>query len=104
ELRPRLLERDLVLLGRRLDEPAVVLAPARAPRRDRALRDRQVRVGDDELRIDLERRAEPVALLTGPVGRVEGEVARRELLVRATTRGARQVLTEGERLPFRLAV
>ena len=52
----------------------------------------------DELGIDLEARAEPVALLARAVRRVEREVARRELLEREPAVRAREVLGEREDL------
>ena len=61
EIAPGRLERDLVALGDRLDDAVVeALAPDR-PRHERALRDRQRRVRHEEVRIDLELRAEPGA-------------------------------------------
>ena len=51
---------------------------------------RQVGVGDDQLGVDLERGAEPVARRAGAVRRVEREVARRQLLVAARRTSGRR--------------
>ena len=51
-------------LRQRVDDaehPALAARHAPRPRRDRALPDRELRVGDDELRVDLDARAEAVA-------------------------------------------
>src|SRR5690606_4276201 len=72
-----------------------------APRGDRTLAQRRVRVGDDELGVDLERGAQTVAPLAGAVRRVEREVAGRRLVVAGAAHGARQVLAERERLGLR---
>ena len=110
-----LLLRGLQLLPRRVEvekpcssptavEHALeVLAAEARPRRDRAVVDREVVVGDEQLGIDLELGAEPVARLARAVGRVEREVARRELLERQPAVHAREVLGEHERLGLGLA-
>ena len=98
ELRPGLVDVGAELLGHRLDEPLEVLAAGARPRRDGALGERQVGVGDDELGVDLEAGAEAVAGLAGAVGRVEREVAGRQLLEGAVAVRAGQVLGEGERV------
>ena len=64
------------------------------PRRDRALVAREVGVGNDELGVDLEPGAEPVAGLAGAVRRVEREVPRSELVEREAAEGARERLRE----------
>ena len=69
---------EAVVLGHRLEdlaEPALGGGHA-APGQDRALVDRELVVGQDEVRIDLEPRAEPGAVRAGAVRRVEAEVAR----------------------------
>ena len=99
ELAPRRVDGEAVLLRDRAEHPVEVLAPEPGPRRDRALGDAEVVVGDDQLRIDLEAGAEPVAALAGAVRRVEREVARRELLERQAAVRAGQMLREREHLP-----
>ena len=59
---------------------------------------RQIGVGDDEFRIDLEGGAEPVAGLTGAIGRVEREVSGGGLGMARPTGRAGEVLAEGQRL------
>ena len=60
----------------------------------RALVDREVGVGDDELRVDLELDPEPVARLARPVRRVEREVPGRQLVERQPAERARERLRE----------
>ncbi len=98
ELRPGRVEVDVVGVGDGLQHAREVLRLRRSPRRDRPGVDRHIGVGDDELGIDLERRAQPVARLTGAVRRVEGEVAWRRLVVAAAAFRARQVLGERHRV------
>ncbi len=81
-------------LGHGLDHPVPVLEGGARPRSERTLADREVGVGHDELGIDLETRSEPVAGGTRPVGRVEREVARRQLLEREAAVSARERLRE----------
>ena len=96
ELAPRHVERDLVPLGDRLDHRVVeALAPDR-PRDERALLDRERRVRDEQVGVDLELRAEPGAARAGAVRRVEREDARLELGQRDAVVGAREVLGEGQ--------
>ena len=98
ELAPGHIQRDLVPLRDRLDHRVVeVLAPER-PRNQCALLDRERRVRDEQVRVDLELRAETGAPRTRPVRRVEGEDARLELGERDAVVGAGEVLREGERL------
>ncbi len=52
---------------RRIDEPGEVLALA-GPGRDRPLVEGQIRIGNHELFVDLEVRAEPVTPLACPIG------------------------------------
>ena len=53
----------LELVGHRVEDPVEVLAAEARPRRDRAVGEAQVVVGDDQLGVDLEAGAEPVAAL-----------------------------------------
>ena len=94
----RRVEVDREVGGDRLQHPREVLRVRAAPRRDGAAVDAHVRVGDDELGVDLVLRAEAVARLARAVGRVEREVARRELLVALPARRADEVLAERQRL------
>ena len=57
QLLPRRVDGEAVLVGDRLEHPLEVVAPEARPRRDRAVADRQVVVGDDQLGVDLEARA-----------------------------------------------
>jgi hypothetical protein len=98
ELLERRVHLDAELVGHGHDQPLeVALVPA-GPRRDRPVLEAEARVGHDHLGVDLEARAQPVAGLASPVGRVEREVAGRHLLERAVPVGAGQVLGERERL------
>ena len=72
----------------------------RAPWRRSA--DRELRVGHDQLGVDLEDGAQAVACRAGAVGRVEREVSWGEFLEALAVRGARQLLGEGQQ--FRLGV
>ena len=94
ELAPRHRHRDLVPVGDRLDHRLVEPLPAERPRDERALLDRQARVGDEQVGVDLELRAEPGAPRTCAVRRVEGEDARLELRQRDAVLGAGEVLRE----------
>ena len=82
QLRPGQVEVDLERAGEVLDElegPALAaLHPAR-PRLDRALADRERRVGDDEVGVHLGARAEALAVGARAERRVEREALRREL-------------------------
>ena len=104
QLLPRRVDREAVLVGERLEHAVEVVAAETRPRRDRAVVQREVVVGDDELGVDLEARAETVAALARAVRRVEREVARRELVERAPAVRARHVLRERERLDRFLAL
>ena len=57
------LDVDPVALGERVRHLVVVRGARRSPRRDRPLGDRELRIGDHELGIDLELRAQPGAVL-----------------------------------------
>ena len=97
-VRPRGVQVDPGVVGDRVEHPREVLRVGAAPRGDGAVVQRQVAVGDDELGVDLERRAEAVARRAGAVRRVEGEVARRRLLERAAVDGAHEVLAERQQV------
>ncbi len=98
ELAPRRLEVDLVPVGDRLDDRVVETAVPDRPRHERALADREARVGDDQVGVDLELGAEPGAAGTGAVRRVEGEDPRLELRERDAVLGAGELLAEEEAL------
>ncbi len=93
---PRRVEVDVVALGDRLGELVVVVGGAHRPRGDRALADRQRRVGDDELGVDLHLRAQPGAARAGAVGSVEREDPRLELDQAGPVDRAGELLREGE--------
>ena len=93
---PRRLEVDLVALGDRLRDLVVVRRRAARPRQDRALADRQRRVGHHQLGVDLHLRAEPRAARARAVRRVEGEDPRLELGHRDAAVQAREALAERE--------
>ncbi len=84
QLAPRRVHADLEVLGERLEQPLEVLAGRRPgrPRRDRALAQRLLVVGHDQLGVDLEAGAEAGALGAGAERRVERERARLELVHR----------------------
>ena len=63
-----------------------------APHADRALGQRQVRIGDDQLGVDFHPGAQAGAVRAGPPGRVERERPRLELLERQVVVEAGQVL------------
>ena len=96
QLLPGGVEVHAVLLGDRLGHLGVVVGGARGPRRDRPFADRQRRVGDHQLGVDLHHRAEAGAAVAGPVGRVEGEHPRLELDQRRSVLGAGEALGVGE--------
>ena len=83
-------------LGHSLDHPVEVLGVRRAPRGDRALVDRLLGIGHDQLGVDLECRAEAVTGSARPVRGVEREVAWGELFVARSADRAGEVLTERE--------
>ena len=83
------------VVGDGLQHPVPVLERRRRPGRERAVVHRPVRVRDDQLGVDLEPGAEPVAGLTRPVGRVEREVPGRQLVEGQAAEGAGQLLGEG---------
>jgi hypothetical protein len=89
---------DAHLLGHRHHQPLEVALVAAGPGGDRPVLQAEVGVGHDQLGVDLEAGAQPVAHLAGPVGRVEREVAGRQLLEAAVAVGAGEVLRERQRL------
>jgi hypothetical protein len=102
---PRRVHGELQVLGHRLHDPLEVLGRPRAapPRRDRALRQRQVLVGHAELRVDLELGAEPHTRRAGTEGRVERKRPRLDLVDRErVVVGAGHPLGEPPR-PLRVA-
>ncbi len=101
---PRLLDVNAEALGERGSHLLVVAGTRSRPRRERALRDREVGVRHDEVRVDLELRAEPGAALAGALRRVEGENARLELGHRGAALQAGELLRERQRLPRPLAL
>ncbi len=94
ELAPRHRHRDLVPVRDRLDHRLVEPLPAERPGDERALLDREARVGDEQVGVDLELRAEPRAARARAVRRVEGEDPRLELGQRDAVLGAGEVLRE----------
>ncbi len=99
EVLPRLVERDLVSVGDRLDDRVVEPRVADRPWNERAFADRERRIGDEEVRVDLLLRSEPGAAWTRAVRRVEREDARLQLGQRDAVVGARELLAEEHRLP-----
>ena len=94
QLAPRQVDVDLVAVGDRLDHALVEARAADRPRHERAVGDRDGRVGNEHVGVDLELRAEAGAARAGTVGRVEGEDARLELGQRDAVLGAGEVLGE----------
>ena len=92
QIRPGRVEVDLVAVGDRLDHLRVEVRVDHRPRHERALRDREARIGHDQVGIDLALGAEPGAARAGAVGRVEREDARRELRQRDAVVGAGELL------------
>ena len=76
---PGLVEIELPLVCDPLDDGFVEARVARRPRDERALADRERRVGDEHVGVDFLLRAQTVATRAGPVRRVEREDARLEL-------------------------
>ncbi len=89
---------DPVRLRDRLEQPAVVDRRRLGPGLERALGDRQGRVGDDQLGVDHPLEAEPVAALTAAVRGVEGEDPRLELRHRGAAAQACELLGEDQYL------
>ena len=89
---PRRVQVEALGVGDTLQQAQEVLARlAAAPRRDRALVERLLRVGDDKLRVDLLARAQTDADRAGAERRVERERARLEFVD-----GQRVVVRAGE--------
>ena len=99
ERAPRRLDVDPVALGQSGGHLVVVAGVAHRPRRERALRDRQLGVRHDQLRIDLELRAQAGAARAGALRRVEREDPRLELRHRRPALQAGELLRERQRLP-----
>ena len=103
ELRPRLVERELVALGQRGQRlPEVRRLPPR-PRRQRPGRERAGGIGHQPLGIDLPPRADAAALRAGAVRVVEREHPRRDLGEGDAALGAGQPLREDHGLARGLA-
>ena len=98
ELLPRLVEVDLPAVGDRLDHRFVEVRVADRPRDERALRDRERRIGHEQIRVDLLLRAEPGAPRARAVRRVEREDPRLELGERDAVLGAGEPLGERQLL------
>ena len=84
--------RDLVAVGDRLDHRLVEARAADRPRHERAVVDRQRRVGHEQVGVDLLLRAEAGAARARAVRRVEREDARLQLRQRDAVLGAREAL------------
>ena len=98
QLRPGLVEVDLISLGDRGDQPLPVGGDAAIPGLQGALAERERRVGHDQLGIDHPLEAEPVTALAGAVRRVEGEDPRLQLGDRGAAIEAGELLGEEQRL------
>src|SRR5207248_5982311 len=85
---PWLLDIEAVMLRERLQHGVIEMV-APVPAADRAARERQVRVGDDALRVEEFDRPEPVAARAGAHRVVEREEPRLELGQRVLTAGHR---------------
>ena len=85
----------LPLVGDRLGHLLVVVRGAGGPRQDRPLRQRQRRVGHDQLGVDLHLRAQAGAARAGAVRGVEREDARLQLGHRGAAVQAGEALGEG---------
>ena len=79
--------------------PKVVGDIATAPWRDRALGEREVGIGDDELGINLAPRAQATAFRACTEGRIEREAARLELLEAQSISRAGEMLAEHAHAP-----
>ena len=98
ELLPRLVEVDLPLVGDPLDDRLVEARAARRPGDERALGDRERRIGDEQVGVDLLLRTEARAARAGAVRRVEREDARLELRQADAVLGAGELLGERQLL------
>ncbi len=91
---PRGVEIDAVGLPDGVEDAVPVLERGARPGRQGTVVHAEVGIGNHELRVDLQTRAEPVARGAGPVRGVEGEVARRQLVVADAAVRARERLRE----------
>ncbi len=99
QLRPRLRRVDLVAIGDRLDDGLVEAGRARErPGHERAVVDRERRIGHEQVGVDLLLRAEAGAARARAVRRVEREDARLQLRQRHAVIGTGEVLREEHRL------
>ena len=99
QLGPRLRRVDLVPVGDGLDHGLVeARGSAHRPRHERAVVDRDRRIGDEQVGIDLLLRAEAGAARARAVRRVEGEDPRLQLGQRDAVVGAGEVLGEEQLL------
>ena len=96
ELRPLSIHVDVELFGDGLQHSREVLGMGRTPRRDRALIEREIRIGDDQIRIDFETRPQTETSFTGAIGAVERKIARCELLETRAAFRASHVLRKGD--------
>ena len=101
EVLPGLIPVDLPLVRDRLGHLLVVARGARRPGQDRPLVQRERRIRDDQLWIDLHLGAEAGAARTGAVRRVEREHARLELRHRGAAVKAHEALRVGRDLLVR---
>ena len=102
---PRRVQAEPLLPAERFEQPQEVVEGVPAgPGLDRTLVERALRVGHDQLRVDLLLGAQARALRAGAVGRVEGERPRLQVLDRQrVVVGAGQVLGEAP-LPVRVVL
>ena len=98
QLPPGPVGRDLVAVGDRLDHRLVEARVPDRPRDESALVDREARVRDEEVGVDLLLRTEARAARAGPVRRVEREDPRLELRKRDPVIGAGEPLRVHEAL------
>ncbi len=96
ELGPGGAQAEPVGLGQRRQHPVEVLGAGGDEGGDRPLGQRQVGIGHHQLGVDLVAGTQAVAVGAGAVGRVEREVAGRQLVEREPAGGAGQVLAEGQ--------
>ncbi len=100
QLLPGLRDVDVVGLGHRLDDPLPIARMAEAPWLQRALLERERRIGDDQLGVDDPLEAESVAALAGAVRRVEGEDPRLQLGDRGAAAEAGEALRKQQHSPL----
>ena len=94
QIPPRAVGVELVPVGDRLDHALVEARAPDRPRHEGAVGDRDRRVRDEHVRVDLELRAEPGAARAGAVRGVEREDARLQLWQRDAVLGTSEVLRE----------